>query len=205
MLFLMCPSDLQCIGSTIAVKTTCLQVGWAVEGMGVGLKINHQFSVIKKILWKILWKILFANLLQNYILATLYCNTMWFPPADSIPGFMYTAVFLGRIYFISFLVGYPLYLSWKDTPLYLSWKDTLYIFLGMISFIYFQVGYPLYLSWQATLYIFLGRIPYTSFQLGYPLYLSMQDILHIVLGRIPFISFQVGFLGFKLGVEGAEI
>ena len=101
--------------------------------MGVGLKINHQFSVIKKILWKIL----FANLLQNYILATLYCNTMWFPPADSIPGFMYTAVFLGRIYFISFLVGYPLYLSWKDTPLYLSWKDTLYIFLGMISFIYF--------------------------------------------------------------------
>ena len=54
------------------------------------------FSVIKKILWKIL----FANLLQNYILATLYCNTMWFPPADSIPGFMYTAVFLGRIFYI---------------------------------------------------------------------------------------------------------
>ena len=43
MLFLTCPSDLLCIGPTTAVKTTCWQVGWAVEGMGIGPKINHPF------------------------------------------------------------------------------------------------------------------------------------------------------------------
>ena len=44
MLFLTCPSDLQCIGPTTAVKTTCLKVGWAVEGMGVGPKIHHPYK-----------------------------------------------------------------------------------------------------------------------------------------------------------------
>ena len=33
-----------CIGPTTAVKTTCSQVGWAVEGMGVGPKIHHPYS-----------------------------------------------------------------------------------------------------------------------------------------------------------------
>ena len=46
MLFLTCPSDLQCIGPTTAVKTTCLYVGWAVEGMGVGPKIHHRERVL---------------------------------------------------------------------------------------------------------------------------------------------------------------
>jgi len=72
--------------------------------------------------WRVVhWGPLTAITIIKWItLATLYCNMMWFPPADSIGGFIYTSVFLG----FSGLTMYHFFLAMCDGPGYLplQWK-----------------------------------------------------------------------------------
>jgi len=73
--------------------------------------------------WRLLhWGPLTAiAIIKWIILVTLYCNTMWYPPADSILGFLYTSVFLmfsGLTMYHFFLASFigPGYLPLGWTP-----------------------------------------------------------------------------------------